>query len=171
MPTCSSRRLWTFDLLAQNVVPYALAVSPTVALVVAVLGYPLNVSAPLMLAMLVLFPEGRLPSWRWRWILWLAGASGLLQVAGRLPYVAQVGAIGQCVQPSRHGDDERVGGAGSVPTRKRPEWIAAVTRVWSSGSSNDAWPAASAAYTRGLSRINHHRVVVLGRELRVGQQH
>ena len=73
----------TFDLFAQNFVPSALAVSPNAARFVAWLVYPLHVSAALVSAMLLLFPDGRLPSSRWRWVLWLSAASGLLQLVQR----------------------------------------------------------------------------------------
>jgi hypothetical protein len=70
----------SFDLFAYSFVPLALPVSPAAAAYVAALAYLLNVSGALSAAILVLFPNGRLPSARWRWVLWLAGGSAALQV-------------------------------------------------------------------------------------------
>ncbi len=47
---------------------------------------------PLLIVLLVLFPDGRLPSPRWRWLLWLLAASSLVRAlgewfaAGQLPW-------------------------------------------------------------------------------------
>jgi two-component system NarL family sensor kinase len=73
----------SFDLFSQNFAAFALPKWPTAAVLVAALAYPLNVSAALVPMMLALFPSGRLPSTRWRGVLWLAAAGGVLQVAHR----------------------------------------------------------------------------------------
>jgi signal transduction histidine kinase len=74
----------SFDLFGQSFVAHVLPDSPTAARLVAALAYPLNVSAALVAVMLVLFPNGRLPAARWRWVLWLAGVSGVMQMIHRI---------------------------------------------------------------------------------------
>jgi signal transduction histidine kinase len=74
----------SFDLFSQNFGTYALVGSPRAARVAVALGPALNVSPALAAIMLALFPSGRLPSRRWRIVVWLAIAGGLFFVVNRL---------------------------------------------------------------------------------------
>ena len=74
----------SFDLFSQNFGAYAVARSAAAARMVAALGPALNTSAALVAIMLLLFPSGRLPSRRWRIVVWLAIAGGGLTAVNRL---------------------------------------------------------------------------------------
>jgi hypothetical protein len=77
---------------------------------VAVLAQPgWAVSIVLSGLLVLLFPDGRPPSPRWRWVLWLYLAAATLYLIGVL--IASVGAIA--------GHDIRAGGGGRVDAGRR----------------------------------------------------
>lgn len=72
---------------------YALAdPPPTVPWAAWVSNWTGPLSPPFLIAALLLFPDGRPPTSRWQWILWLSGAIGVL-VLGR--YALAPGPIGE----------------------------------------------------------------------------
>src|ERR1051326_7225864 len=74
----------TLDLFSQNMGGNAHERWPAAARWIAAVAYPLNVSAGLVALMVLLFPNGRLPSSRWQFVLWPSVFVGLLQGVARV---------------------------------------------------------------------------------------
>jgi hypothetical protein len=71
----------SFEVFASNYAAYAQSGSVPASPFVAWLGPVLNVSVALVPPLLLLFPDGRLPSRRWKPVVWLSAASVVLLVA------------------------------------------------------------------------------------------